>query len=340
MESDRPLRRPAKIVQPLASGRGVRLLMPLLLATILASNIGQADGWDCQPDVDNSCQVRSGPGSNQSYDEWVAQYRLWREKARAAFDFQAYDTPGLAWARTSFVQPQAMLHDRFLYDRSLRKWTVDKYVADVNARYGGIDSVLLWHFYPNAGIDARNSFDWIDSLPGGGVAAAKQLVADFHRNGIKVLWPFFPWDVGTHDTGQPQYVSQVEWMVELGADGFNGDTSAGLNVSFWREDSRQHVQLAMEPEMMGFDSQSWDGTGMATNVMSWGYWPYQQVPLVDAFKTLEPRHLTHICERWAEYRTDGIQHAFFNGIGCKLCLLNQPLIPCECVCKKCCPHAD
>lgn len=299
--------------RPLASSPVVRLLV---VATGLAGSVEWADGWDCQPDVGDTCQVRRGPSSGQSYADWVAQYQSWREKGRAAFDFAAYDTPELAWARTSFVQAQAMVHDRFLYDRGAHKWTVDRYMDDVKSRYGGIDSVLLWHFYPNAGIDARNSFDLIDSLPGGRVAV-KQLVADFHRHGVRVLWPFFPWDVGTHDTGQPQYVAQVGWMAELDADGFNGDTSPGVNSSFWREASRRHVPLAIEAEMLGFSAQRWDGTGLATNVMSWGYWPYQQVPVVDAFKTLEPRHLTHICERWARDRIDGLQHAFFNGIGCK-----------------------
>ena len=27
------------------------------------------------------------------------------------------------------------------------------------------------------------------------------------------------------------------------------------------------------------------------------------------------KHLTHICERWAQDRTDGLQYAFFNGAG-------------------------
>ena len=35
-----------------------------------------------------------------------------------------------------------------------------------------------------------------------------------------------------------------------------------------------------------------------------------------AYKALTGgRHLTHICERWAMDRTDGIQYAFFNGMG-------------------------
>ena len=50
----------------------------------------------------------------------------------------------IPWARTSFVQPQLMIHDRFLYDRATDSWTVGKYLQDLQDRYGGIDSVLLW----------------------------------------------------------------------------------------------------------------------------------------------------------------------------------------------------
>ena len=50
--------------------------------------------------------------------------------------------------------------------------------------------------------------------------------------------------------------------------------------------------------------------------MSWGYWwPYQPAPAVDRYKFIEPRHLTHVCDRWAHNRTDMLQYAFFNGAG-------------------------
>lgn len=273
------------------------------------------DGWACEPDVGKNCQQRSGPASNQSYDDWAAQYHSWQAKGRSAFHFSAYDRPELRWARTSFVQTQTMLHDRFLYDRAARVWTVDRYLGDLTERYGGVDSVLLWQFYPNAGIDARNNFDFIDSLPGG-LPAVKKLIADFHSHGVKVLFPYFPWDTGTHSTGKPQYIAQIAKMIEIGADGFNGDTVAGLNESFWQEAVRRGRPMVMEPEIMGLKSSKWSGTGLATNVMSWGYWDYRQAPTVDAFKTLDVRHLTHICERWAMERTDGLHHFWFNGIGC------------------------
>ena len=40
---------------------------------------------------------------------------------------------------------------RFLYDREAGQYTVSRYLADVEQRYGGIDSVLLWQNYPNIG---------------------------------------------------------------------------------------------------------------------------------------------------------------------------------------------
>jgi formylglycine-generating enzyme required for sulfatase activity len=49
--------------------------------------------------------------------------------------------------------------------------------------------------------------------------------------------------------------------------------------------------------------------------MSWGYWKYQNVPVVSRYKWVEPRHMVNVCERWAKDRTDGMQSAFFNGVG-------------------------
>ena len=51
-----------------------------------------------------------------------------------------------------------MLHDRFIFNRSMERgggegWTVNTYLDDLDERYGGVDSVLLWHSYPNIGDD-------------------------------------------------------------------------------------------------------------------------------------------------------------------------------------------
>ena len=197
--------------------------------------------------IPHNCQERRGP-INETYSEWLVGHRQWQSSARRLFDFSPFESHGVEWARTSFVQPQAMLHDRYLYDREAKRWTVDKYMKDVEDRFGGIDSILLWQFYPNAGIDARNNYEFIDSLPGG-MDAVRDLVAAFHGHGVKVLWPIFPWDTGTHDFGS-QPAAQVAKAIETGADGYNGDTMPGVPASFWEEAQRRGVPLVAEPEIM------------------------------------------------------------------------------------------
>ena len=70
--------------------------------------------------------------------------------------------------------------------------------------------------------------------------------------------------------------------------------------------------MALEPE----EGMGTSLDALAWNVLNWGYWsPYQPKPGVDRYKFVEPRHLTHVCDRWAHNRTDMLQYAFFNGDG-------------------------
>ena len=57
-----------------------------------------------------------------------------------------------------------MVHERYFYDPAARRYTVDRYLNDLDQRYGGIDSVLIWHPYPNLGVDNRNQFDLLRDL--------------------------------------------------------------------------------------------------------------------------------------------------------------------------------
>ena len=246
----------------------------------------------------------------QELSFWLSDVRHWRDerKLRIGYDGSAYNLPALKWTQSSFIQPQMMVHDRYFYDVATQHYTVDKYLADLEARYGGIDSVLIWHTYPNIGIDSRNQFDLFADLPGG-VPAIKSMVADFHRHGVKVFFPVMVWDQGTHaDPNLWQTLSKE--LAEVGADGVNGDTLDGIPQMLATDSAKGDHPLALEPEV-----------GLAAdeminyNLLSWGYWDYTFVPTVSRYKWLEPRHMVNISDRWAHDHLNDLQAAFFNGIG-------------------------
>jgi hypothetical protein len=39
-----------------------------------------------------------------------------------------------------------LANDRFFFDPHADNYTVQKYLGDLNARYGGVDSILMWGF--------------------------------------------------------------------------------------------------------------------------------------------------------------------------------------------------
>ncbi|MFZ0438602.1 MAG: formylglycine-generating enzyme family protein, partial [Candidatus Sulfotelmatobacter sp.] len=140
----------------------------------------------------------SKPCTAEDHDAWLADIRHWRSEhlIRVGYDGSRYDLPALKWTQSSFFQPQMMVQDRYFYDPVSRHYTVDRYLDDLDKRYGGIDAVLIWPTYPNMGIDDRNQHDLIRSMPGG-VAGVRQMIADFHKRGVHVLFPMMMWDQGT-----------------------------------------------------------------------------------------------------------------------------------------------
>jgi formylglycine-generating enzyme required for sulfatase activity len=245
-----------------------------------------------------------------THQQWLADITHWRaeRRIRTGYDPSRYELPALAWTQSSFIQPQMMVHDRYLYDPVANKYTVDRYLDDLDKRYGGIDAVLIWATYPNMGIDDRNQQDMVLSMPGG-VAGLKQMVADFHRRGVRVLFPMMMWDQGTHDPGASWPDTLAQFMKEIDADGINGDTQDGVPLAFSLAADKVNHPLAFEPEKGPSDE------ALAWNVLTWGQYQFQFVPTVDRFRWLEPRHQVNIQGRWNRDKTDDLQFAFFNGEG-------------------------
>jgi iron(II)-dependent oxidoreductase len=241
---------------------------------------------------------------------WFAQIRGWRteRRVRVGLEVSRYDDPRLKWAQSAFIQPQVMVEDRYLYDPEAGRYTVDRFLNDLQKRYGGVDAVLIWPTYPNMGVDARNQLDRVASMPGG-LEGVKGMVADFHRRGVHVLFPFMLWDHGTHDPGAPWPQAITHLMAEIGADGMNGDTQQGVPLTFPIAAEQIGHPLAFQPELPFADEElSW-------NVMSWGQYAFDAAPKIDRYRWLEPRHMVNISDRWARSKTDDLQYAFFNGEG-------------------------
>ena len=80
---------------------------------------------------------------------------------------------------------------------------------------------MLWQGYPNIGIDDRNQFDMLDSLPGG-IDSLRTMVNDFAKFGVHVLLPYLPWDQGTRQNQQSDVTSMLEYIIRSNSSGMNG----------------------------------------------------------------------------------------------------------------------
>ena len=249
-----------------------------------------------------SPQLLEGPGaSGVTRPSWVKELKAWRDDCTRALYREAMlrgevpddaeqlrrgtwqpgaelitsDAPSLKWVRGAYVQAQFHPYDRYFYNETTRKFTPQRFLADLRRRYGGVQGLLFWPTYTNLGIDDRNAYDLIRDMPGG-LKAIQKVIQELHDSGVGVLWPYIVWDQGTRPETEeldPRKVQRTRSHRELepheatlrlidesGADGMHGDTIAHMPKRFWDED----LKPAIQPELGGsFESLSW-------TTMGWG----------------------------------------------------------------------
>jgi formylglycine-generating enzyme required for sulfatase activity len=301
----------------------------IALAAVLtgACMVGTPTAYSQDPNVRVvGTSLIEGPADPAGTKKWLADMKMWRHEqlVRIGYDDAEYKRPELLWTQSSFMQPQMMIEDRYFYDPVAGKYTVDRYLDDLEKRYGGIDAVLVWPTYPNIGIDSRNQFDMFHDMPGG-IEGIRQMVSDFHKRHVRVLFPVMLWDQGTHNPGKPEAEALSEELTAVGADGVNGDTMIAVPRSFRMASDKTGHPLAFEPEHLTQDE------AVAYNNMMWAqavpqgntpqpgparrYLGVAGVQYVDKYKWLEPRHMTNISDRWQRDKNVDLQYAFFNGVG-------------------------
>ena len=300
-------------------------MIPVLLAGLTAAALLSAQDTPHQPQgnqfpgpgqgarglgwISEMLQWMADPGADR--EAWLRDLKVWRHErlTRMGYDDSEYRRPEFLWTQRDFFQPQMMAEERYFYDPVKGEYTVGRYLDDLEKRFGGIDSVLIWPVYPNIGIDDRNLWDLHRDMPGG-VPALRKMVEDFHKRNVRVLFPTMPWDNGTRDPGMAYWEATARLMAEIGADGVNGDTFGGLPRAYRTASDKSGHPVIFEPEGAPQADE-----GLIWNNQSWGSFDFTFVPSVSKVKWLEPRHIINISDRWARDKTDDLQYAFFNGIG-------------------------
>lgn len=250
-----------------------------------------------------------GPKIQNNETEWViwfSQALDWRSQILQNISYKnnLYEDPKFSWAGANFISPQIQATDRYLYNLSSHEYTLNRFLLDINNRYGKIDSLLFWPAYPNMGIDNRNQFDWLLSIPGG-LNSLKKLVNDFHSQKIKFYLPYNPWDSGTRREKFSDEMILAQLIEETGADGVFGDTMAEMGEKLF-----ELTDSVLEPEGGGtLRSMNWTISG-------WGEdWYNGTEPCVDTLKWLERRRMSHQVHRWFKNKTMDVLFSLFNGVG-------------------------
>jgi iron(II)-dependent oxidoreductase len=306
----------------------VRWILPAATLCFLVSGQLFADEWKPRHDLVSHTGVMnlteppppsevffSGPTS-PGEPGWLERLKAWRSDRIKLLRYSGsqYARPDLEWTQHIFSQVQLLIWDRSLYDPEKGEYTVDRFLSKTESRIGPIDAVLIWHVYPDLGIDDRNQFDMLRDLPGG-IPGVRGMVEQFHRRGVKVFFPFLAWDTGTRGEGASSATVMAQLLKEVGADGINFDTLESVPPSFREASDTIGHPLALEPQFQPRDaSVAW------TNI-SWNDWvtwegkQYPFIPMVSKNKWMEPRHTANVTDRFTRDKTDSLQHAFFNGQG-------------------------
>ena len=230
----------------------------------------------------------------------------------------------LEWTNRNFVMGFIFTWDTDFWDIETGQYKVDEYCRMMEKEYGGMQSVILWHSYPVIGIDEKNQFDHFREMPGG-LEGLKQVVADFHRNGVKVFITYNPWDL---DTRRSEFSDNKELAIvidKIDADGvfldtWNsgvGSTSVFTVEKYLRETLREYgKELALTTELLP-DFKDMVGPEALLSTWGQGTFPYHYTDL-SLQKWIMPTHKQYYIQRMAKDKKQILSHAWINGQGIQL----------------------
>jgi len=264
-----------------------------------------------EPDADleplDTAKIFAAPDDPSDWPAWRETLARWRAEAaaRIGYDGAAYDAPEYAWTRGCHVVALAWLWDELLYDHEARRFTPERFCAESEREFGGLDGIVLWHAYPVIGIDERNQFDFYRE-----VAGIRELVADLQERGLRVFVDYNPWDVGTRREPVADDLAIAQLVEELGADGVFLDTM---------KEGQPGLRAALDAVRPGLALEGESTLPLARTAdhhLSWAQWfADSAVPGVLRARWFEQRHMLHHTRRWNRDHTEELHSAWLNGVG-------------------------
>jgi len=225
------------------------------------------------------------------------------------------------WMHDNFVMGFAFTWDTDFWDPVAGEYTVDQFCEKMEREFGGFQSVVLWHSYPNIGIDDKNQFDMFEAMPGG-LQGLREVTKTFHEHGVKVFITYNPWDLDTRRPDQHDNMELARIVSEINADGIYLDTwksSCGV-ISIFSADKFMREAVADLGLDVAFSTEIHpefkDLIGYNALTCSWGQEiaPFNYTDL-SVVKWMMPQHKQHYIKRMNKDRSRELTHAWINGQG-------------------------
>ena len=262
---------------------------------------------DADPEPLDGAKIFVAPDDPADWPAWRDALRRWRAEAaaRIGYDDAAYAAPEYAWTRSCHVVALAWLWDELLFDHDAGRFTPERFCAESEREFGGLDGIVLWHAYPVIGIDDRNQFDYYRDVPG-----IRELVEELQARGLRVFVNYNPWDVGTRREPVADDLAIAELVRELGVDGVFLDTM---------KEAQPGLRAALDSVEPGIALEGESTLPLARTCdhhLSWAQWfSDSEVPGVLRARWFEQRHMLHHTRRWNRDHTEELHSAWLNGVG-------------------------
>jgi hypothetical protein len=258
----------------------------------------------------DSNDIIPAPDDPSLWNQWHADLLDWRVKKQQQLNYNgsSYRIEAFKWVTSNYACSFVMMYDSEFYNYTGIKYNIDLLIENGKQKFGGYDSVVLWHAYPRIGLDARNQFDFYREMPGG-LTGLKEVVKQFHNSDIRVFIDYNPWDTGTRRENKSDLDLLIEILQSTDADGIFLDTMK--NAPDFREKlDKIRPGIVMEGEI------ALPLEDVQTHHMSWAQWfNDSNAPGVYRNKWFERCHMQHAIARWETDKSPQLQTAWMNGSG-------------------------